>query len=99
MKLYFFGKVFCRVCLKTKPCCTEIQTNFLRNSGLLQMTLGAMATPTMEQDLWSMEKKGSDRFGRPIWPGFKYGKYRSFDLGNKYTVISVLVTKINNFKF
>ena len=61
------------------------------------MTLGATVMPTMEGDLWSMEKKGSDRFGRPIWPGFKFGKYKSFDLGNKYTVSTVLVTKFNHF--
>ena len=61
------------------------------------MTLGATVMPTMEGDLWSMEKKGSDRFGRQVWPGFKFGKYESFDLGNKYTVSTVLATKTNRF--
>jgi hypothetical protein len=61
------------------------------------MTLGATVMPTMEGDLWSMEKKGSDRFGPQVWPGFKYGKYRSFDLGNKYTVSNILVSLIHHF--
>ena len=61
------------------------------------MTLGATVSPMMEGDLWSLEKKGSDRFGRQVWPGFIYGKYKSFDLGNKYAVRTVLVTKTKHF--
>ena len=57
----------------------------------MPLTLGATASARDNGNYWPsiMDRRGPQRPGRPLagqYPGLKFGKYRSFDLGNKYTV-------------